>query len=140
MPHSSIPNDDISSPNTNGDISSPSTHESPVTTTPPSTSTMSPIPTSPTPSLRRSTRIPQPSLLLRDFHCNSTKSITHIDSSSALTQGKGSRYPLSKFISYNNLSSAHHSFVIAISKIIEPTTYAQASIDPLWCEAMAKEL
>ncbi|BBH10363.1 RmlC-like cupins superfamily protein, partial [Prunus dulcis] len=49
-------------------------------------------------------------------------------------------YPLSTFLAYDRLSSTHRTFVAAISKIIEPTTYAQASTDPLWCDAMAKEL
>ena len=123
------------------------THPSPppnypdnTTTPPPPLPQSTTPPLSPPPPLRRSARIPQPSVLLRDFECNNTMSTTHSDSSSAITQRKVSRYPLSNSLSYRNLSSAHHSFVAAISKLIEPTTYAQASTDPLWCEAMAKEI
>ncbi|CAL8992943.1 unnamed protein product [Prunus brigantina] len=115
------------------------THAQNGPTMPSPPTSLSSSPSSP-PPLRRSHRIPQPSILLRDFHCNATMPPSPAQSSSSPTPGKGSRYPLSNFLAYDHLSSTHRTFVAAISKIIEPTTYAQASTDPLWCDAMAKEL
>ncbi|BBN69414.1 RmlC-like cupins superfamily protein [Prunus dulcis] len=61
-------------------------------------------------------------------------------SSSSNTKGKGTRYPISQFLNYHNLSSTHKSFVAFISRVVEPTTFAQASTDPLWQEAMDEEI
>ncbi|CAL9000810.1 unnamed protein product, partial [Prunus brigantina] len=116
-PTNPLPNHTIATPTSPSLISSvPTFPDETNATSPPShPNYLDTTPTlTPPPPLRCFTRIPQPSVLLRDFECNSTMSTTHSDSSSAITG--------------------------TISKIIEPTAYAQASTDPLWCEVMTKEI
>lgn len=55
-----------------------------------------------------------------------------------LTSAKGTRYPLSHFISYYRLSSSHCSFLALITKHNE--MYAQATLDPQWQTTMNAEL
>lgn len=43
-------------------------------------------------------------------------------------------------MSYGSFASSHQHFVNNFSSTSEPTTYAQASKDPKWVEAMNKEL
>ena len=38
------------------------------------------------------------------------------------------------------MSSTHKHFVNTISSVLEPTSYAQAVLDPKWKEAMQREL
>ena len=52
----------------------------------------------------------------------------------------GTRYSLSNYISYDSLSSNHKNFVNAISNVLEPTSHAQAVLDPKWQETMQREL
>ncbi|CAL8163260.1 unnamed protein product [Prunus armeniaca] len=103
-PTSPLPNQTIATPTSPSLISSvPTFPDKTNATSPPSHLDYldtTPTPTPPSP-LRRSACIPQPSVLLRDFECNSTMSTTYSDSSSAITG---------------------------------------ASTDPLWCEAMTKEI
>ena len=96
---------------------------------------------SPAPPLRKSDRVRQPFVLLRDFHCGqiSTTPSTATSSQSFSTKS-GTQYPLSKYISYDSLSSTHKHFVNTISSVLEPTSYAQAVLDPKWKEAMQHEL
>ncbi|BBH09643.1 cysteine-rich RECEPTOR-like protein kinase 8 [Prunus dulcis] len=61
-------------------------------------------------------------------------------STSAPRSASGTRYPLSHFLTYSRLSSAHYAFLANITGHIEPTSYAQAILDPHWCQAMTAEL
>ncbi|CAH9133803.1 unnamed protein product, partial [Cuscuta epithymum] len=49
-------------------------------------------------------------------------------------------YPLSDFISYEKFSSSHKAFLAAITSRDEPKYFSQAVQDPLWREAMQKEV
>ncbi|KAL6344108.1 hypothetical protein AAG906_029776 [Vitis piasezkii] len=49
-------------------------------------------------------------------------------------------HPLTRYISYAQLSPKYRNFVCAITTLVEPTTYEQAVLDPKWQEAMAAEL
>ena len=60
-------------------------------------------------------------------------------SSSTPKSGKGTCYPLTNFVSYENISSSHRSFIATISSSVEPNTFAQAEHDPKWREAMSTE-
>ena len=74
------------------------------------------IPHASTP-LRRSTRIRRPPSYLQDFHC-SVNSSTFVSSSS-----KKVLYPLSKYLSYSNLSPDHRHFILNISALEESKTH-----------------
>ncbi|XP_004516485.1 uncharacterized protein [Cicer arietinum] len=100
---------------------------SPITTTP------HPIPT------RKSTRQVKPPSYLKDFHCkllagkNLNPHVSHLHSSGIL-------YPLSQFISYDNLSSSHRSFILNVSTVKEPSSYTNAIKDKNWRPAIQNEL
>ncbi|CAL9018556.1 unnamed protein product [Prunus brigantina] len=61
-------------------------------------------------------------------------------SDSTPTPVKGTKYPLSNFLSYSKLSTPHCAFLAVVSGHREPTSYAQAAQDPLWQQAMKVEL
>ncbi|GAU50539.1 hypothetical protein TSUD_409840 [Trifolium subterraneum] len=77
-------------------------------------------------SPRRSTRIKQTPLHLMDYQCNA---ITH-----------KTPYPISSFISHNNLSKSYSTFCLPLLADTEPTTYAEASKHECWVKAMKNEL
>ncbi|CAM8930112.1 unnamed protein product [Rhodiola kirilowii] len=77
--------------------------------------------------LRRSTRPHQTPTWQNDYVCNTTKVRT-------------SPHSINKFLSNSNCSISHTAFSVAVANIKEPKTYAQASKDPKWCEAMDKEI
>jgi len=52
----------------------------------------------------------------------------------------GTRYPLQSFLSYSSFSNAQKTFFANVSGTKEPTTYAQAILDPNWQQAMQTEL
>jgi hypothetical protein len=72
-------------------------------------------------SPRRSTRVRNAPSHLQDYVCNSSSTST---------------YPISNYISYNNVSSNHASFVLSLQTHSEPTTYAEASKYDCWNKAM----
>lgn len=90
--------------------------------------------------LPRSTRSHRPPAHLQDFHCSHAHLHATPVSSSTAQSGKGTRYPLSSFISYKNLSASHKNFASAVSSTIEPTYFSQAVLIPHWREAMDSEL
>ena len=90
----------------------------------------------PPPATRRSDRIKQPNVHLRNFHLYHTAKVASSQSSSLL----GTRHPLTRYISYAQLSPKYRNFVCAITTLVEPTSYEQAVLDPKWQEAMAAEL
>lgn len=49
-------------------------------------------------------------------------------------------YPMSKHISYANLSISHRSALAPYYSICEPSTFEEASLDPKWIEAMKSEI
>jgi hypothetical protein len=92
----------------------------------------------PTPTLRRSTRIKTKPSYLQDFHCQLVSSSS--PQSSAMSTNSGNTYPLSSFVSYDNLSPSYKHFCLSISSIIEPKFYHQAVKDSHWHEAMLAEI
>ncbi|CAM8893240.1 unnamed protein product [Rhodiola kirilowii] len=74
--------------------------------------------------VRRSTRVPKPSVLLKDFVCSSTSV----------------KYPIEHFVNYTQCSSQHKHYILQNSSVPEPTSFSQANKDPLWQTAMQKEL
>lgn len=49
-------------------------------------------------------------------------------------------YPIQQVDSIRHLSPSYQNFIANSMKIVEPTTYGQASKDPLWCTTMQTEL
>ncbi|CAM8970229.1 unnamed protein product [Rhodiola kirilowii] len=74
--------------------------------------------------VRRSTREKKPSVLLKDFVCNSTSI----------------KYPIDHFVNYSQCSPQYQHYILQSSSIPEPTSFTQANKDPLWRDAMEKEL
>ena len=70
-----------------------------------------------------------PSLAL---HCSAS-------SSSETVQGK-SLYPLTNFITDENLSVSHKAFLAAITAEVEPRYYSQAAKYEIWCGARKHEV
>lgn len=90
---------------------------------------------------RRSQRSHHPPTWLRDFHCSSAIAPSYnLTSSSKMIQQRGTRYPLSKFLSYDKFSPSYKHFVATISSLVEPTSFAQAVKDPNWHDAMVVEI
>jgi hypothetical protein len=72
--------------------------------------------------MRRSSRIPQPSTRFKDFITYKVQN------------------PIQNYISYNNISSQHISFLTSICKEQEPYTYLEAIKNLVWCKAMREKL
>lgn len=89
--------------------------------------TPSPSP-SPQPVLRKSSRHVNPPSHLQDYVCNQS----HVSSTVS--------YPISDYVSYNNLSPSHCAFALSIASHTEPTTYAEASKFTCWKQAMQAEI
>ena len=90
---------------------------------PPTSSSSVPndVPVSP----RKSTRTRNAPFHLQDYVCNNSHTST---------------YPLSNYISYNNVSANHASFVLSLQTHPEPNTYAEASKHDCWKQARQVEL
>ena len=104
----------------------------------------SPIPE--LPLVRRSSWPYKPPSYLHDYHCN--HAFANVLATAFLPQSHdpsisnnpGILYPLSSTLSYNRLSTSHKAFAIALTVAKEPSSYAQALIDPLWQAAMKAEI
>lgn len=98
------------------------------------------------PIVRRSTRSHKPPTYLHDYHC--TLASTHVLASASLMpfhdssfpDSPGILYPLFSTLSYAKLFDAHRAFSVALFVAKEPTSYAQALIDPLWKVPMKAEI
>ena len=76
--------------------------------------------------VRRSTRISKAPSHLTDYVChNSISSVTP---------------HWCNLVSYDSMPQSLHSFIAKADVLVEPTSYAEASKDPRWVEAMQKEL
>ncbi|MCH79834.1 peptide transporter PTR2 [Trifolium medium] len=91
----------------------------------PPTPTHSPEP-SPTIPLRKSTRTSKLPSHLLDYHCNS---MTHT-----------TPYPISHFVSHDNLSPSYSTFCLSLLTDKEPESYAEASKHECWTKSMQTEL
>ncbi|KAM2104654.1 hypothetical protein ACFX1R_015231 [Malus domestica] len=92
---------------------------------------------SPPPALGRGLRPKQPSVLLKDYDCSQ---VTTSPSTSTSSSRSGTHYPLSHYLSSSHLSPSHKVFINTITRSVEPTSFAQANLDPRWQAAMQSEL
>ncbi|PNY16454.1 flavonol sulfotransferase-like protein [Trifolium pratense] len=166
-PESPSPNDPISSPPPSNslphDIHNSIPNQSPILNSPPHASTLhtpstnnhdtdnptvsipsyvshhpTPSPAMPPPPTRKSNRITHPPPYLTEhYYCNAAIHDSTKDTPSSSSKCK---YPLSSYISYQHLSSAHHHYLSNISTISEPTCYEKAVCDPNWKAAINAEL
>jgi len=77
---------------------------------------------------------------LEDYVCYSTSSSNPSSTDSFQTLSSGKPYPLTRYVTCDNFSNAHKSYLAAITKIVEPRCFHQAVADPNWREAIAKEI
>ncbi|CAM8925879.1 unnamed protein product [Rhodiola kirilowii] len=93
--------------------------------------------------LRRSTRSRQPSVLLRDFVCNTVLPFEN-PTSAALTapasSSSGISYPIAAYVSCARFSGPHANFLAAVTANHEPVTYKEAVKYAHWRAAMQNEL
>jgi len=96
----------------------------------------------PIPNLRKSSRTKQPPRYLQDFHCQLVTSSTSLSSTPQDRTGcsSGISYPLSSFLSYNNISSTHRHFCLSVSSNVEPNFFHQAIKHAHWRDAMDVEI
>ncbi|KAL8103627.1 hypothetical protein AgCh_027995 [Apium graveolens] len=73
---------------------------------------------------RQSNRLHKPPTYLKDFVCNYVRTISH----------------WCNVVPYSILPTPHKCFMSKVCDIHEPATYHEASLNPLWIEAMAKEI
>ncbi|KAL5810757.1 hypothetical protein ACOSQ4_027325 [Xanthoceras sorbifolium] len=83
-------------------------------------------------AVRRSSRVHQPPVYLKDYHCNLLYR--------AVTSFQKVPHCISHYLSYDALSHSHRNLVLQISSQVEPQFYYQAMKDPHWRLAMQKEL
>jgi hypothetical protein len=108
---------------------------SPIISDPTPTTSVSPslpISTSSPPSTRTSTRHKHSPPYLKDYVCNAIDHSTN--------QSSGTLYPMSSFLSYQNLSIPHCFYALSITTHIEPKSYAEAIKYECWRQAMQVEL
>lgn len=75
---------------------------------------------------------------LQEFETDLPPSIDH--SPPRTNSAASSVYPLSNFVSYDNFSTTHKTFLAAITSRDEPKYFSQAIKDPQWREAMKREI
>ncbi|XP_075079316.1 uncharacterized protein LOC142164737 [Nicotiana tabacum] len=93
----------------------------------PSLPLSSPLPSPKAPLTRRSNRNSRPPIWIKDY-------VTH-------DKGKAHCcYPISTYVSYDNVSSSFGIALTAYSSIIEPKTFSKGVKDPKWVAAMKDEI
>ena len=90
-------------------------------------------PTSPNMILPMSNPVP-----LRRSHGISKAPLWHVDY--VTKKAAHVTYPISAYLSYENISPSHQVFLRSLSHMHEPRSYAEAIKDTRWVEAMASEL
>ena len=94
-----------------------------------------------TPIIRKSSRAHKPPAYLDAYHCNLLTNTIHPTSLPAPSSSTESwKYPLSSYLSYQHLSSAHKHFALSLSSNPEPTTYDDAMCDENWKNVVKVEL
>ena len=88
------------------------------------------------PHLRRSTRPSRTPTHFKDYQVNHTLPVLN----KSLPVQSSTHHPLSRYVSYSNLSQTHRTLVYNISHLVEPETYEQACQDTKWIEAMQAEI
>ncbi|KAI3714278.1 hypothetical protein L1987_72875 [Smallanthus sonchifolius] len=113
------------------DVPSSSSATPKVDSTPP---LVSPVPPSPLPDPKRSTRSSVPPSHLQDYVCNSASSV---DSSCLHTLS--SVCQASHFVNLADLSPDSQQLLLNLYSVKEPCSYQEAANHPAWQEAMTKE-
>ena len=94
-----------------------------------------------TPIIRKSSRAHKPPAYLDAYHCNLLTNTIHPTSLPAPSSSTESwKYPLSSYLSYQHLSSAHKHFALSLSSNPEPTNYDDAMCDENWKNVVKVEL
>jgi len=124
FPPSVLPNLALDLPSSYPHVPNTETHNRPEPDIDPSTIL------APAPLTRRSERTKHPPTWHKDY----------VVDSQANASTSSTRYPLQNFLSYSRFSAAQNTFFANVSGIKEPTTYAQALLDPNWQQAMQTEL
>jgi hypothetical protein len=89
----------------------------------------SPSPTLPTPNpyvIRHSTRIRRPPEYLQQYHCHLASTLPGFVSKDSFFGESGNSFPLSSFVSYDQLSPPFKRFCLSISSNVEPQFYHEA--------------
>ncbi|CAL2258509.1 unnamed protein product [Prunus armeniaca] len=100
------------------------------------------IPSSPSidthpPPIRKSTHPTKPPSHFKDYQAHHT-ALLALGAPSLITSG--TRYPITRYVSYSNFSEHHRIFVNNISQLVEPNTYEEARHNPHWVGAMNSEI
>jgi len=109
------------------DISSSSSHSHSISDTPNSSDSVSPHPLP-----RKSTRVRRPPEYLQQYHCQLASTSPEFVSKVFSSGISGISFPLSSYVSYNNLSSSFKHFCFSISSDVEPQYYHQAVKHDHW--------
>jgi hypothetical protein len=130
-----------SSPSVSTPSDSTSTEISPASPNPSSASIEESIPIdSALPVSRKSTRTRCPPKYLQDYHCHLASTSPELVSKASHFDNSGIPFPLSSFVSYDNLSSSFKHFCLSISSEVEPQYYHQVVKSAHWRTAMAQEI
>ncbi|KAH0707279.1 hypothetical protein KY290_011873 [Solanum tuberosum] len=78
------------------------------------------------PPRRTSSRVSQQPVWMRDY--------------AAPGKGKGTRYPLANYLSYDNTTSNYQCYLTKFSTLVEPQHFGQAVKDERWMQAMKLEI
>ncbi|XP_070011239.1 uncharacterized protein [Nicotiana sylvestris] len=78
------------------------------------------------PPLRKSFRVSKPPIWMQDY-------VVH-------TKQYTCAYPIAQHVNYDQLSSDYIGSIVAYSVVFEPRTFAEASKDPQWVNAMKAEI
>ncbi|MCH83325.1 retrovirus-related pol polyprotein from transposon TNT 1-94 [Trifolium medium] len=77
---------------------------------------------------------------LQDYHCNLLTPTIHASHSSGTNASSSSKYHLSAFLSYQNLSPAHTHYIMNLSTIYEPSSYVETLNNENWTNLIKVEL
>lgn len=90
------------------------------------------------PLIRKSTRVHKVPVYLKDFACTAA---TALPSTTALSHPSSSPYDISACSTYSHLDPEYKSYLMTVSEgHSTPQNFFQAVLDPLWREAMDKEI
>ncbi|XP_026429269.1 uncharacterized protein LOC113325285 [Papaver somniferum] len=91
-------------------------------------------------TVRRSARSRVPNTRLRDYVCNTIETIDPDSSTPHSSTFSGTPYPITNYVSCANFSANHTRFLVVITILKEPTSYAEVVRLPVWRVAMSKEI